>query len=262
MLQSSDHERQLIAYEIHDGLAQYVTGAIMQLQMSDHLREQDPVAAKKAFDAGMVMVRESLSEARRLISGVRPPILDESGVVAALAHLVYDFQEQKGLKVEFHSEVDFGRLAPVLENAVYRIVQEGLTNACKHSTSKRIRVGLVQHGGQLRIEIQDWGRGFVVENVAEGRFGLEGIRELRPIARRQCRDPQHSGHRNPNHRGVARHAKAGKLRERQSTGIHAAQNNPSKGLSAGCLVPSACFPSGEFQPRSKRGKRGGLGGDE
>ncbi len=177
LLQSSDHERQLIAYEIHDGLAQYLTGAIMQLQMSEHLRDETPEEATKAFDAGMAMVRQSLAEARRLISGVRPPILDESGVVAAVAHLVYDFRAHKGPKVEFHSKVDFDRLAPILENAIYRIAQEGLTNAWKHSQSKKVSVGLVQRGDQLRIVVRDQGIGFNPKTVEEGRFGLEGIRE-------------------------------------------------------------------------------------
>ena len=177
MLQASDHERQLIAYDIHDGLAQYLTGAIMQLDVSNQLRGENPREAVKAHDAGMLMVRQSLAEARRLISGVRPPILDESGIVAAVAHLVYQYRGRKGPKVEFHSEVDFGRLAVVLENSIYRIVQEGLSNASKHSTSEKVRVELVQHGDQVRIVIRDQGVGFDPKSVEEGRFGLEGIRE-------------------------------------------------------------------------------------
>ena len=99
------------------------------------------------------------------------------GVVAAVAHLVYDIKAHKGPKIEFRSKVEFGRLAPVLENAIYRIVQEGLTNACKHSQSKKVRVGLVQHGDHVRIVIRDQGVGFDPKTVEEGRFGLEGIRE-------------------------------------------------------------------------------------
>lgn len=177
LLRASDHERQLIAYDIHDGLAQYLAGAIMHLQITDHLRQRKPAEAAKAFEAGMAMVRESLNEARRLISGVRPPILDESGVVAAVAHLVYDFRANQGPEIEFRSNVNFGRLAPVLENAIYRIAQEGLTNACKYSQSENIRVELVQLGDQVRIEIADQGVGFDPQTVDEGRFGLEGIRE-------------------------------------------------------------------------------------
>ena len=96
MLRASDHERQLIAYEIHDGLAQYLTGAIMQFRRRTIFKDETPAEAAKAFEGGMSMLRESLFEARRLISGVRPPILDESGVVAAVAHLVYDFGLKRG----------------------------------------------------------------------------------------------------------------------------------------------------------------------
>jgi PAS domain S-box-containing protein len=177
LLQSSDHERQLIAYEIHDGLAQYLTGAIMHFQMWDELQVQNCAEAAKAFDLGMTLLRQGLGEARRLISGVRPPILDESGIVAALAHLAYDFRTHKGPHVEFRSEVEFGRLAPVLENAIYRIAQEGLTNACKHSKSKNVSVALLQRGDEVRVVICDQGVGFDLATVGEGCFGLEGIRE-------------------------------------------------------------------------------------
>ncbi len=177
MLQSSDHERQLIAYEIHDGLAQYLAGAIMQLEHSHNIREERPKESATAYEAGMELLRQSHFEARRLISGVRPPILDESGVVAAVAHLVYEFRTHKGPKVQFRSKVEFDRLAPVLENSIYRIVQEGLANALKHSRSTQVSVSLMQREENVRIVIRDQGIGFDPKTVAEGRFGLEGIRE-------------------------------------------------------------------------------------
>jgi signal transduction histidine kinase len=68
-------------------------------------------------------------------------------------------------------------LSPVVENAIYRIVQEGVTNAWKHSKSDKVRVTLAQRGDQVRIEIRDWGVGFAVEEVQDDRFGLEGVRE-------------------------------------------------------------------------------------
>ena len=123
------------------------------------------------------MLQQGHFEARRLIAGVRPPILDESGVLAAVAHLVNEERHQKGPHIELHSEVGFDRLAPIMENAIYRIVQEGLTNACTHSKSERVRVELVQHGDDLRIRIQDWGIGFDPGDFEEDRFGLAGIRE-------------------------------------------------------------------------------------
>ncbi len=177
MLRASDHERQLIAYDIHDGLAQQLAGAIMQFQVYDHLKDNNAAEAQKAFDGGVTLLRQGHFEARRLIGGVRPPILDESGVLAAIAHLVNEHSFEGRTQIVFHSHVKFKRLAPILENVIYRIVQEGLTNACRHSRSELVRVILRQRGGKLRIEIQDWGTGFDLKTVQRTGFGLAGIRE-------------------------------------------------------------------------------------
>ena len=135
LLQSSDHERQLIAYEIHDGLAQQLAGGIMQMDTYDYQKEREPKLAADAFQAGIAMLRECHAEARRLISDVRPFILDDQGVGAAVTHLVNEERYQKSLQIEYDSDLEFERLNPTLENAIYRIVQEGLTNACRHSMS-------------------------------------------------------------------------------------------------------------------------------
>lgn len=186
MLRASDHERQLIAYDIHDGLAQELAGAMMQFQIYAHARNENPDESAKAFEIGMRMLQQSHVETRRLISGVRPPILDESGVVAAIVHLVYDPAFDHGPKIHFRNRVTFQRLAPVLENVIYRIVQEGLTNARNHSRSAKILVSLKQRNDRLRIEIRDWGVGFDPKTVHENRFGLQGIRERARLLGGKC----------------------------------------------------------------------------
>jgi signal transduction histidine kinase len=178
LLHSSDRERQLTAYEIHDGLAQELAGAAMQLDTYTRLKDQDPQQATQAFEAGVSAVRQGLAEARRLISGLRPPVLDELGAAAAIAHLVHESQAVEGApEITLRSEVQFARLAPVVENAIYRIVQEGLANALKHSGSKKVRIELVQRGDRLEIRIEDWGSGFTWDRVTEGSYGLKGIQE-------------------------------------------------------------------------------------
>ena len=159
LLHASDRERQLIAYEIHDGLAQELAGALMQLQAFDHLKDKTPKEAAKAYEAAMTLLQRGHFESRRLIAGVRPPILDESGVVEAITHLVHEIGRDKGPQIDFQSRVDFLRLDPTLENAIYRITQEGLTNACKHSKSEKVQVSLLQRGEFVRIKIRDWGAG-------------------------------------------------------------------------------------------------------
>lgn len=177
LLRSSDHERQLISYEIHDGLAQYLAGAIMQFQTYAFSKAAQPDQAVKAFEAGMTMLQHGHNEARRLISGLRPPILDESGIVAAISHLVNEPRSLTRTRIEFHSDVKFDRLDSILENAIYRIVQECLANACKHSESDVVRIEMVQRNGHLRIDVRDWGKGFDVDTAREGCYGLEGVQE-------------------------------------------------------------------------------------
>jgi PAS domain S-box-containing protein len=177
LLRASDHDRQLIAYDIHDGLAQQIAGALLQFQAYHRLRDVDAARGEKAFRAALTMLEQSHFEARRLISGVRPLILDESGITAAIAHLVNDYTRETGPRVEFRSRVRFARLASVIENSMYRIVQEALANACKYSQSERIRISLLQRGTTVRIEVRDWGVGFDSSSIGEDCFGLEGIRE-------------------------------------------------------------------------------------
>jgi PAS domain S-box-containing protein len=186
LLQSSDHERQLIAYEIHDELAQQLAGAIMQFQTFDHLKATKPQLAGKAYDAGMTMLQQGHFEARRLINGVRPPILDEEGIAAAITHLLNEQQLHNRLNIEYRSRIDFDRLVPILENAIYRIVQEGLANACQHSKSEKVRVSLLQQEDRVRIEIWDWGVGFDAKTVRENHFGLEGIRQRARLLGGKC----------------------------------------------------------------------------
>ena len=177
MLQASDHERQIISYEIHDGLAQYLAAAGMQFQAYDSLKENLPDEAKKAYETAVELVRQAHAESRRLINEVRPPVIDEIGLETAISHLVHEQRKRGGPKIECHSDVQFGKLPSILENALYRIAQEALTNACKHSKSKKVMVTLTQEGQDVRLEVRDWGIGFDAESVKEGHFGLEGIRQ-------------------------------------------------------------------------------------
>jgi signal transduction histidine kinase len=187
MLRASDHERQLIAYDIHDGLAQELAGAIMQFQVYDHLKTSQPGEAQKAYDGGVTLLRQAHFEARRLISGVRPPILDESGVVAAIAHLVNEHGLRGGPQITFRSNVTFQRLASVEENTVYRIIQEGLANAAEYSKSDTVQISLWQRGQRICLEIQDWGVGFDPKAVRRDQFGLRGIRERARLLGGKCR---------------------------------------------------------------------------
>jgi signal transduction histidine kinase len=158
-------------------LAQYLAAAGMQFQSYESLKSTCLEEADKAYQTAVELVRQAHYESRRLISEVRPPIIDEIGIETALSHLVYEQRRRGGLEIEFHSSVQFCRLPPILENALYRIAQEALTNACVHSKSKKVVVSMNQIGQDVRLEVQDWGVGFDPLAVEKGRFGLEGIRQ-------------------------------------------------------------------------------------
>jgi two-component system sensor histidine kinase DegS len=106
--------------------------------------------------------------------------------VEAISHLVHEESRDNTVKIEYRSKVAFDRLEPTLENAVYRIAQEALTNACKHSTSENVRVSLFQHGDEIRIEIRDWGVGFDPKAIPKNHFGLEGIRQRARLLGGKC----------------------------------------------------------------------------
>ena len=177
MLDASDHERHLISCEIHDGLAQQLASAIMQFEVYKALTNTNPERAAEALECGVQLVRDGNAEARRLIGGLRLPQLDEGGILAAIENLVMECNKRSKVTIEFCSNVPQLKLAPMLENTVFRIVQECVNNACRHSKSKKVKVELTQHDDQLRVEVRDWGVGFKVGDVDEGHFGLEGIQE-------------------------------------------------------------------------------------
>lgn len=176
-LKRNDAERQVLAYEIHDGLTQCLTGAIMAFQAAEGLKGDNPKEADRQHEAGVKMLHQCLSEARRMIDGVRPPLLDEQGVVVAVQNLLSECQKGEGPEIELHHSARFERMEPVVENAVYRIVQESVNNAIQHSGSPRIQVSLRQENTHVWLEVRDWGVGFDVTQKRPAAMGLRGIRE-------------------------------------------------------------------------------------
>lgn len=178
LLQCSEYERRLIGYEIHDGLAQYLAASIAYFQAFEVFRETDETAAAQAYENGMALLRQGLNEARRLIGGDRPRILDEEGLEAAIEQLVLASQGPGAPPIEFRKGIAMGRLESAIENAIYWVAQTALANACQHSKSPLVRVSLARRGSRLvRLEIRDWGVGFNATQSKAGHFGLEGIRE-------------------------------------------------------------------------------------
>jgi len=177
LLDIHEQERQLIAYDIHDGFAQQLAGALFRLQGFRETFARNPSEAWKGFDSAAQLISRAIDETRRLISGLRPPVLDEFGVVEAVQYLVYEHDKDSGPEIEFDHNMAGERLPPPLENAIFRIIQESLNNAFRHSRTDRVRVTLTRHDSRISIDVRDWGIGFDPNAVEQRRFGLQGIRE-------------------------------------------------------------------------------------
>ena len=122
------------------------------------------------------VVRSTVDEARQFIAGLRPPGLEEHGLVEAVRRLIAG-QPPGGPTVELQVSGRLARLEPLLETAIYRIVQEALTNVRRHSRSDRAEVRIARLGDRVEIEVRDWGVGFDPDCVDNERFGLKGIRQ-------------------------------------------------------------------------------------
>ena len=177
LLEVHERERQLVAYEIHDGIVQDMSGSLMFLEAARHALESGSQDTEADLQQAIRLLRESIKEARRLISGLRPPILEEAGVLPALHNLIDELLIAGQMEIEFIHDVHFDRLAPALEMAIYRIVQEGLNNAWQHSQTKRAQVVLRQLDHHIEIIIRDWGVGFDPSVTKKRRYGLTGVRE-------------------------------------------------------------------------------------
>lgn len=176
LLALQESERRLITHEIHDGLMQEINAAHMHLEATrSQLSKTGNVPP--SFDLISELITRAIVEGRRMISDLRPMIIDEQGIVAALEHLVDDERIHSGLTIDYSHDVQFDRLDSMLEGSIYRIVQEALNNVKRHAETNRATVTMFQINHILAVEVRDQGTGFEPDKVSPKRFGLRSIRE-------------------------------------------------------------------------------------
>lgn len=175
LLDLQEKERRLVAHDIHDGFMQDVVGAYFHLQAVRAGLDSDTIESKVEHVGSLL--QKAIMEGRRLIRDLRPMGLDEEGLVEAIEHLIADEQKHAGLVIVFQHEVQFNRLESRLEGAIFRIVQEALTNVKRHAQTNHAVVQLNQHNGTLQVMVRDQGVGFNPSTVMPESFGLRGIRE-------------------------------------------------------------------------------------
>jgi len=170
-------ERNRIARDIHDTLAQGFTGIIIQLQAAADAKSKGlPKEADKHLERAGNLARESLKEARRSVRALRPQVLEEKELCAALDDLFKKLTAGTGLRSEFIVKGQPRPLPPAWEENLLRIGQEIMTNVLRHSHAGHFQAQLAFDARQIRLDLSDNGRGFDPAGTNDG-FGLVGVRE-------------------------------------------------------------------------------------
>jgi PAS domain S-box-containing protein len=181
LLQTQDDERRRIARELHDSAGQIVTALGMNLASIIPHIGQNPLLGK-SLEESQALVEQLSKEIRTLSYLLHPPLLDENGLGEALRWYIQGLRERSGLDILLTIPDDFGRLSREMELAIFRIVQECLTNVHRHSGSKNAVIRLAREAEGVSVEVQDEGKGVSLERLGEiqsqgSGVGIRGIRE-------------------------------------------------------------------------------------
>ncbi|HWB13436.1 MAG TPA: PAS domain S-box protein [Pirellulales bacterium] len=183
LIEVQEKEKQFLCHEFHDGLIQYAVGSLMLLETCKQLPL--PAAGSAMIDEAIKNLRRGIEDGRRVIQGIRPALLDEGSLRDAVQELVHQFSTN-GMKVECGCDPAIGQLPETIQTTAYRVVQEALNNARKHSGTDLVTVAVRRQGGDLRIEIRDFGRGFDVASARQRGFGLRGMSERAQLSGGEC----------------------------------------------------------------------------
>ncbi len=175
---ATSRERNRLARELHDTLAHSLSGIAVQLEAVRTLWDEDPEQAQGMLDRALSDARSGLGEARRAIHTLRAEPLEELGLVGAVEKLGRDFSDVHGFTVATSIGAKLGELDPELENTVYRIADEALTNVSRHAGASRVNVDLRRKSGKVILSVVDDGHGFdAASDPPDGHVGIKGMRE-------------------------------------------------------------------------------------
>nr|WP_088554097.1 sensor histidine kinase [Calderihabitans maritimus] len=180
IIKAQEEERKRVAREIHDGPAQSLANVILRAEICEKLLAIDPSRVGKELSELKNLVKQSLQDVRKIIFDLRPMVLDDLGLIPTLKRFMANLQEESKLEVDFTVLGQEERLAPALEVAVFRLVQEALNNVKKHARASRVQVRLETTPERINVSVKDNGCGFNPQEVFGGKgesYGLIGMRE-------------------------------------------------------------------------------------
>lgn len=183
VVQMQDEERKRIARELHDSVGQYLSAIVMNVSA---IADRVPPELRPRVDEILKQVDACIRDVRTISHLLHPPLLDEMGLSSALTWYVDEFSRRSGIGMHLEMPSELRRMKPEAETAVFRIVQEGLTNIHRHSAARKAGISIESDGTTLRINISDDGRGIspdVLARISAGQSGV-GVTGMRERVRR------------------------------------------------------------------------------
>ena len=178
IIEAQEEERRRLSREIHDGPAQTLANMLLRSELVEKVFQEKGTSEGIAEIRELrSMVKNSLHEVRRIIYDLRPMALDDLGLIPTLNKYLKTVEERFGLHVVFQVLGEERRLSPKLEIALFRLIQEGVQNACKHAEANKISVKMEFRENDVILSVKDDGKGFDLHAKKEGAFGLIGMNE-------------------------------------------------------------------------------------
>ena len=175
VVEGQELERTRLARELHDETGQALTSILLGLKQVEDAKSPDD--AREAAATLRAQIVDTLQNVRRLAVELRPSTLDDFGLGPALERLAETFGQQSGVTVDIQTSLEPERLPGEVETALYRIVQEALTNVAKHAAAKHVSVVVARRGNAVTATIEDDGRGFGAAGETGDGLGLVGMKE-------------------------------------------------------------------------------------
>ncbi len=196
ILHAQEQERKRIARELHDETSQVLTSLLISLALLEET-VTEPAARSRIADT-RALAHQTLRAVRNLSIDLRPSALDDLGLLPALRWYVKEYQQQCGIEVELTTTGFKVRLPAEMETAIYRIVQESLTNTAKHAHARKVWVTLTEDGREVRARVRDNGRGFDAQAVLKTPWqdrglGLAGMMERASLLKGDIAITSHPG---------------------------------------------------------------------
>ncbi len=177
LLSVQEEESKRIARELHDGIGQSLSALKFLLESRIQKMEKDSSPENlQPLESMVPMLQNAIEEVRRMQTDLRPPILDDLGILATISWFCREYQQiYASIRVEKDLEIGEQDVPPSLKTVVYRVMQEAMNNVAKHSRANRVRLSLFQEDGSIKLLIEDDGLGFNVQDVSSEDRPLRGL---------------------------------------------------------------------------------------